>query len=216
MYISFTGEYEGEFKTAERFVYQSEESAAFQVDGNNVIPYTNYEFYVMKTENGFSGVLGLPYSSDKDNVNVKISMPYLEVYVQDKIIGRIEGDFCFDLNVEKTFDTLSFTDTGSAEDIYIQSIVSAPGGTKLVFYVPYSIEGSGANIIPLVTDEEGNGLEFIEGVRENTESGMLHIVRLESTDAQKVNVYLIDKNNVDGCNEELCVIAEYKNIILTR
>ena len=215
IYISFTGEYDGEFKAADRFVYHYEKIAAFQVDGNSIVPNANHEFYVMKTENGFSGVLGLPYSSDKENLNVKISMPYLEVYSQDEIIGRIDGNFCFALNVEKTCDAFSFADTGSEKDIYIQSLVSAPSGTKLVFYVPRSIEESDANIIPLVTDEEGNSIGFIEGVRENTETGTLHIVRLESSNAKKVNVYLIDKNNIDGCSEDLCVIAEFKDIILT-
>lgn len=214
-YISFIGEYEGKYGSAERFSYLcGENEATVTVDGSSVMP-SNCEFSLLKTGDTFAGLLGIPYDSNEDSIAVNICMPYLEAYSGDTSLGRIYGDFSFEIAVEKSYDAaLAFYGEDKGNELYIHSVTSVPSGLEVVFFVPDSIEHSGAGIVPAVSDENGEGLEMIEGTRELVSSGCLHRFLFEPTESEIIDVALIDKNNVDGCEEEFCVIAEFTDIVL--
>ena len=214
--ISFVGEYDGEYNDAFRFDYiDTEKGEEFVVDSHSVMPLYQASFFMIKTEDKFSGVLRLPYDSEKSEVNVSIDIPYLQVSgADDEEIGVINGNFVFDLTVRKSEDVLTYTGDECSNEIYIQQIVSSAAGFKLVYFVPDSELTEGANIQPVITDGYGNPVKLIEGRQAEAEGGVLKIWRCEATTADNVNVTLYDKNNTDGCEQAVCTVAEFTDIKL--
>lgn len=228
--ISFVGEYNGEYKDAFCFDYNdTEDGSEFLVEGENVRPLYASSFYVLKTEDKFSGMLRLPFGGEKDEVSVDINIPYLQVSdEEDNALGSIYGDFSFNLTAKKSKDVLSYTGEGISDEVYIKEIVSSAAGLKLTYFVPDSMvlkasdsqplvsgeKSNRANIQPQITDENGNWVKLIEGRNEDAEGGKYHIWRCEATTASVLNVILYDKNDIDGCGETPCVVAELSDIIL--
>ena len=213
--LSFAGEYSGEYENAFRFDYTDTQAEEFIVDGESVMPLYSASFFLLKTDDKFSGVLRLPCDSKKDEIDVNICIPYLEVSDEESVLGILDGEFNFSLTIPRSDeDVLTYTGMEISDDVYIQEIASSPAGFKLVCFVPDSKYSEGANIQALITDENGEYIRIIEGMNIETESGTRKILRCEATTASLVNVTLYDKNNTDGCDRELCVVAEFSDIVL--
>lgn len=217
IYISFFGDYVGDLDSIERFTYKFESNnSSFFVDGKKVIPNNAPEFFMIKTENCYSGVLGLPYDSDKNEVVVEIMLPYLDAITDGKIIGQIQGDFNFKLSIPKSYDdVLTYYGELDENNICIHSIVSAPSGLEIVFYVPDSLENNGVNIIPIIKTEGDDKIVFVDGSRKSFKNGVLHTMHYSAIDSEIISIDFCDKNNVDGCDKERCILASYSNIILS-
>lgn len=218
IYISFTGDYSGEFKNAERFDYTWEEkSHTFLIDGEEYIPYSNCMFSLYKSEGRFAGVLSFTYPYDREELNVKINLPYLDASLQgsDEPLGRIESNFSFDFTMMKSYpDVLLYNADANKDTVCVQGVISSLGGVVVEIFVPAEVEVSEAGIVAAVTDSAGKGLNFILGEREKTEGGYVHKQYFEPTDSEVVNVTVYDKNDTDSCGNSPCVLAELKNVEL--
>lgn len=218
IYISFVGDYIGEFKNAERFDYTWQEGAgAFLIDGEEYVPYSNCMFSLYKSEGRFAGVLSFTYPYDREELNLKINMPYLDASLQDsdEPLGRIESGFSFDFTVQKSYpDVLVYNADADTEGVYVQGVTSSLGGVVVELFVPEEVELSKAGIVAAVADSEGNGLDFILGEREKTEGGYIHKQYFTPTESDRVNVAVYDKNDTDGCGNSPCVLAELNNVEL--
>lgn len=229
--ISFVGEYDGEYKEAFRFDYtDTEKGEEFLIDGENVSPMYSASFYMLRTEDRFSGMLRLPFDSEKDKVSVEITIPYLQASdEEDNVLGELYGAFNFNLTAEKSKEgILTYSGNKADDEIYIHKIVSSSAGLKLTYFVPNSISSKAedadiriadkkaniANIQPIIVDGNGNPVKLIEGRVEMTEGGKYHIWRCEATTADTVDLTLYDKNDTDGCGQTPCVVAEFSDIII--
>lgn len=229
--VSFVGEYDGEYKDAFRFDYtDTEEGEEFLIEGESVRPMYQASFYMLRTEEKFSGILRLPFDSEKDNVSVEITIPYLQVSDEDdNVLGELCGDFNFNLTAEKSKEgILTYAGNEADDEIYIHKIVSSSAGLKLTYFVPDSRfsktadihsyianeKSNAANIQPIITDENGTPVKLIEGRTEEADGGKYRIWRCEVTTSDTLDVILYDKNDTDGCGETPCVVAEFSDIIL--
>lgn len=218
IFISFIGKYEGEFKNAERFDYTiQEDDRAFLIEGEEYVPYSNCMFSLYKSEGKFAGVLSFTYPYNKEEMNVKINLPYLDASLQneDTPLGRIESDFSFDFIIEKSYpDLLVYNAEADKSSVCVQGVTSSLGGVAVEIFVPEEVELSGAGIISAVADSEGKNLSFILGEREKTEGGYIHKQYFEPTESNTVDITVYDKNDVDGCGNVPCKLAELNNVEL--
>lgn len=218
IYISFTGDYSGKFKNAERFDYTWEEGAdAFLIDNEEYVPYSNCMFSLYKSEGRFAGVLSFTYPYDKEELNVKINLPYLDASLQDsdEPLGRIESDFTFSFTVGKSYpDVLVYNADTNNDKVCVQGVTSSLGGVTVEIFVPVEVENSEAGVVAAVTDSKGKSLSFISGEREKAEGGYIHKQYFEPTEDDVIDVTVYDKNDADGCGNSPCVLAELDNIEL--
>lgn len=197
IYVSFIGDYNGEFKNAERFDYTWKEGLnAFLIDGEEYVPYPNCTFSLYKSEGRFAGVLSFIYPYDKEELNVKINLPYLDAGVQggDEPLGRIESDFSFDFTMQKSYpEVLVYNAEADKNSVCVQGVTSSLGGVKIELFVPEELKGT--NVIAAVTDGQGKSLGFISGERENTQGGQIHIQYFEPTESDVVNITVYSKTD---------------------
>lgn len=209
IYISFVGDYSGEFKNAERFDYTWEEGTrTVLIDGEEYLPYTNCAFSLYKSEGRFAGVLSFTYPYDREELNIKINLPYLDASFQDsdEPLGRIESGFSFNFTVQKSYpDVLVYNADASAEGVYVRGVTSSLGGVKVELFVPEELKDT--NVIAAVTDGQGKTLGYISGEREAAEGGRLYNQYFEPTESDVINITVYSK--ADGS-----VLYELNNVEL--
>lgn len=217
IFISFSAEYDGEFQGVERFDYSVDPLRnSILVEGVSVHPLYG-GFYLLETGEGLSGVLGLPMplNEDMDAVDVQISIPYLVASADDEELGRVEGDFNLNLKIKKSAEALTYESSRSEDGAYVSRVYSTASALEIEYFVPdYLIEENGKNIMALPIDSEGNKKGLVSSEREQVAQGVLITASYTPLEGDRLDIILYDKNNVDGCSEELCVIKEYKDIRL--
>lgn len=190
---------------------------AFLIDNEEYVPYSNCMFSLYKSEGRFAGVLSFTYPYDKEELNVKINLPYLDASLQDsdEPLGRIESDFTFSFTVGKSYpDVLVYNADTNNDKVCVQGVTSSLGGITVEIFVPVEVENSEAGVVAAVTDSKGKSLSFISGEREKAEGGYIHKQYFEPTEDDVIDVTVYDKNDADGCGNSPCVLAELVNIEL--
>lgn len=217
MYISFAGNYNGEHSNIDRFFYEGFDEYIRIDNEPQKAELTGYSFSLFENEGSFAGVLGFIYPYDKENLEVEINIPYLQVLKDGtmEVMDTIKESFSFNFSVKKSFpDLLVYNSENSREEVSVVGVTSSLGGVAVEIFVPEEVEVSKAGVVAAVTDSQGKGLNFILGNREKTEGGYIHKHYFEPTDSNVIDVIVYDKNDTDGCGNSPCVLAELKNVEL--
>lgn len=200
LYLSFIGNYSGDSEDIDRFTY-TEPDDYIKVNGEFVkADITGYSFSLFNTEDGFAGTLGLIYPTVKENLEVQINIPYLEVQNTDYVtFDQINESFNFNFYVKKSApSTLVYNGDASREELSILGVTASKGGVCVEIFVPEEYEVKKSGIITLVKDEQGNSLYFILGKREPVEGGYIYKHYFEPAKGTVLDISLYDKNNMDA------------------
>ncbi len=218
IFISFSAEYDGKLQGVERFDYSVDPLRnSIMVEGVSVHPLYG-SFYLLETGEGLSGVLGLsmPVKEDLEAADVQISIPYLVASSADgEELGRVEGDFSLNLKIKKSAEALTYESSRAEDGAYVSRIYSTASALEIEYFVPdHLMEDYGKNIMALPIDAEGNKKGLVSSEREKVMDGVLITASYTPLEGDSLDVVLYDKNNTDGCSEELCIVKEYKDIKL--
>lgn len=217
IYISFSAEYDGRLEGVERFDYTVDPLRnSILVEGVSVHPLYG-GFYLIETGEGLSGVLGLPMpvNEDLEVADVQISIPYLVASADGEELGRVEGDFSLNLKIKKSAEALTYASAKAEDGPYIHAIYSTASALEVKYFVPdYLMEDYGKNIMALPIDSQGNKKGLVSSEREKVADGVLITASYTPLEGDSLHVVLYDKNNTDGCSEELCIVKEYRDVKL--
>ncbi|MBR3988577.1 MAG: hypothetical protein IKK10_04660 [Clostridia bacterium] len=211
LYLSFAGSYSGDAESIDRFTYTGTDEY-IKVNGEFVrADITGYSFSLFNTEDGFAGTLGLIYPTVKENLEVQINIPYLEVRNTDyQVVDQINENLNFNFYVKKSApSTLVYNGDASREELSILGVTASKGGVCVEIFVPEEYEVKKSGIITLVKDEQGNSLYFILGKRELVEGGYIYKHYFEPAKGTVLDIALYDKNNMD-----LGELASLENVII--
>lgn len=209
LYLSFTGNYNGDIKDIDRFTYNGFDDY-IKVNGEFVkADLTGYSFSLFSTEDGFAGTLGIIYPSVEENLEVEINIPYLEVQNTDyQVINEINKSFNFSFYVKKSAPSaLVYNGNASREEVSVLGVTASKGGVCVEIFVPEELEVKKSGIVSIVTDENSSALHFILGNREETDGGYIHKHYFEPAKGKVLDIAVYDKNNMDAG-----VLVEFENI----
>ncbi len=206
MYISFVGEYDKSLEGVDRFCYVDHEDY-IMIDGEYVkADLSGYSFALLNSDRGLGGVLGFIYPYDRENLEVKINIPKLQIRSTEEdaegnneVIGEIDEAFELNFAVKKSApSTLVYNAQAGREEVSVLGVTASKGGICVEIFIPAEVAESKAGIISTVENEQGEHAGFIMGKYEETEGGFVLRQYFAPIEGEELNVTVYDKNNMDA------------------
>lgn len=206
MYLSFVGEYNSDSENIDRFFYEGFDNY-IMIDGEYIkADLTGYSFSLFNSDEGFGGVLGFIYPYNKQNTEVKINIPMLQVLGKSddaegnhKVLGEINEAFELDFAVRKSASSvLVYNAEGNREEVSVLGVTASKGGICVEIFVPEEVEAKKVGIVATVENQHGESAGFILGNSEETEGGYISKLYFEPVGGEVLNVAVYDKNNIDA------------------
>lgn len=222
MYISFVGEYDKSLEGVDRFSYDDSHEY-FMVDGEYVkADLSGYSFALLNSDQGLGGVLGFIYPNDRENLEVKINIPKLQIRGTEEdaegnpeVIGEIDEAFELSFAVKKSApSTLVYNAESSREEVSVLGVTASKGGICVEIFIPQEVVDSKAGIIASVENKSGERAGFIMGKVEETEGGVIRRQYFAPLEGEALDVAVYDKNNMDAGGNFPCVLTEFNNVVL--
>lgn len=222
MYISFVGEYDKSLEGVDRFFYEGFEDYIL-IDGEYVkADLSGYNFSLFNSEESLGGVLGFICPYDKENLEVEINIPRLQILGTEEdvegnneVMGKINESFELRFAVKKSApSTLVYNAEASREEVSVLGVTVSKGGICVEIFVPLEVAESKAGIIATVENQQGEGAGFILGKSEETEGGFVLRQYFAPLEGKALDVAVYDKNNMDAGGNFPCVLTEFNNVVL--
>ena len=217
VYLSFLGNYSGDFTNIDRFIYS--DSADFvTIDGEPVkAELTNYSFCLLESEGSFGGVLGFIYPYDKEELSVKVDIPYLEALSKDdmEVAGMVKGEFSLSFKALKSAPSVLVYNAESTDtEVSVLGVTSSQGGICVEIFVPQEILDKKAGILSVVETEDGTTADFILGKRDIINGGYILKQYFSPVNSDTISVYVYDKNDTDGCENTPCLMTSLEDVCI--
>lgn len=205
MYVSFTGEYDESLEGIDRFFYDGYENY-IMIDGRDAkADLSGYSFAIFNSGEGLGGVLGFICPYDRDNLEVEINIPKIQILGveedtqgNNEVIGEINESFELSFAVKKSAPSaLVYNAEASDSQVSILGLTASKGGVCVEIFVPAEVAESEAGIISTVKNEQGESAGFILGNREETEGGFVLRQYFAPIEGETLNVSVYDKNNMN-------------------
>ncbi len=215
VYLSFAGDYSGEYTDIDRF-FCGDTQGFVTIDGEpQKADLTNYSFCLFESDGTFGGVMGFIYPYDKEELSIQVEIPYLQVWDKEtqEVKGVIDEEFSLSFKAKKSAPSLLvYNAESSKEEVSVLGVTSSQGGICVEIFVPQEISDKKAGVVSVVEEQDGSTLGFILGNRENTEEGAILRQYFEPAESDAISIYVYDKNDTDGCGNSPCFLTSFEDI----
>ncbi len=215
VYLSFAGDYSGEYTDIDRF-FCGDSEGFVTIDGEpQKADLTNDSFCLFESDGTFGGVMGFIYPYDKEELSVQVEIPYLQVWDKEsqEVKGVIDEEFSLSFKAKKSAPSvLVYNAESSKEEVSVLGVTSSQGGICVEIFVPQEISDKKAGVVSVVEEQNGTALGFILGNREKTEEGVILRQYFSPAESDVISVYVYDKNDTDGCGNSPCLLTSFENV----
>lgn len=200
MYVSFTGQYDKSLEGIDRFSYDGH-SDYVKIEGADAkAELSGYSFAILNSGESLGGVLGFICPYDRDELEVEINIPYLQIRGENyESMGEINESFELSFAVKKSApSTLVYNAEASKNEVSVLGLTASKGGVCVELFIPTEVAESKAGIMSMVENEQGEHAGFIMGKYEETEGGFVLRQYFEPIEGETLSVKVYDKNNMDA------------------
>lgn len=217
VYLSFSGNYSGEYTNVDRF-FCDDTQGFVTIDGETQkADLTNYSFSLFESDGVFGGVMGFIYPYDKEELSIGVDIPYLKVLDKDtkEIVGTIHEKFSFNFKAQKSAPSvLVYNSESSKEDVSVLGVTSSQGGICVEIFVPQEVVDKKAGVVSVVEDQDGSTIGFILGNRDKTDEGVILRQYFRPAESDKISIYVYDKNDIDHCGNSPCLLTSFEDVYI--